>query len=318
MPNDAPHKPPRLRRGDTVGLVAPANPWANRSELLRAVDGLERWGLRVKLGRHVNERHGYMAGRDADRAADLNEMWSDPEVRAIACLQGGYGSPRIVPLLDRAAIAANPKLLLGYSDVTALHLAVAAWGATITLYSNGASGVGSPTTTEFSRAGLHRALFSDEPYGPIGPNPDDPWVTTINPGRASGRLIGGCFGLVEGTIGTDWEIDTRGRILFLETVEEGYVYEIDNGLTHLRNAGKLDEVAGVVIGDMPGKHSGVTQELSLEDVLEELLQPLGVPVIAGLPIGHGKHHATVPVGALATLDADAGTLTVEEVLTADP
>jgi muramoyltetrapeptide carboxypeptidase len=317
MPTRAPRKPPRLRPGDTVGLVAPANPWANRSELLRGIAALEGWGLRVRLGEHVNDRHGYMAGRDEDRAADLNAMWCDPEVRAIFCLQGGYGSPRIVPLLDRDAIAGNPKLLMGYSDVTALHLAVAAWGDTITLYSNGAAGVGAADTTEFSKQALHRALFSDEPYGRIGPNPDDPWVTTIHGGRATGRLIGGCFGLVEGTIGTDWEIDTRGRILFLETVDEGYVYEIDNGLTHLRNAGKLDGVAGVVIGDMPGKHSGVTQELSLEDVLEELLGPLGVPVVCGLPIGHGRHHASVPIGALATLDADAGTLDVEEVLTAD-
>jgi muramoyltetrapeptide carboxypeptidase len=258
-----------------------------------------------------------MAGRDEDRAADLNAMWRDPEVRAIFCLQGGYGSPRIVPLLDRDAIAANPKALMGYSDITALHLAVAAWGDQLTFYSNGAAGVGAPDASDFSKQALHRALFGAEPYGRIGPDPDDPWVTTIRGGRATGRLIGGCFGLVEGTIGTDWEIDTRGRILFLETVEEGHVYEIDNGLTHLRNAGKLDEVAGVVIGDMPGKHSGVFQELSLEDVLEELLAPLRVPVIAGLPIGHGKHHATVPVGALATLDGDAGTLVVEEVVTAD-
>ena len=313
-----PRKPPRLRVGDTIGLVAPANPWANRSDLLRGIAALEAWGLRVKLGDHVDDRHGYMAGRDEDRAADLNAMWRDPEVRAIACLQGGYGCPRLVPLLDRDAIAANPKLVLGYSDITALHLAVAAWGDTITLYSNGAAGVGDPDTTRFSKEALHRALFADEPYGAIGPNPDDPWVRTIRGGRVTARLTGGCFGLVEGTIGTDWEIATEGRILFLETVDEGEVYEIDNGLTHLRNAGKLDGVAGVVLGDMPGKHSGVTQELSLEDVLEELLGRLGVPVIAGLPIGHGKHHATVPYNALATLDADAGTLTVEEVITADP
>ena len=310
-------KPPRLRPGDTVGLVAPANPWSKRSLLQRGIGTLEAWGLKVKLGEHVDDRHGYMAGRDEDRAADLNAMWHDPEVRAIFCLQGGYGSPRIMPLLDRDAIAANPKLLMGYSDITALHLAVAAWSDTITLYSNGVLGVGSPDTTEFSRQTLHRALFSDEPYGAIGPNPDDPWVATIAGGRATGRLIGGCFGLVEGTIGTPWEIDTRDRILFLESIVEDQVYLIDNGLTHLRNAGKLDGVAGIVIGDMPGRHSGVTQELSLEDVLEELLQPLGVPVIAGLPIGHGKHHATVPVGALATLDADAGTLVVDEVITAD-
>jgi muramoyltetrapeptide carboxypeptidase len=311
-------KPPRLRPGDTVGIVAPANPWANRSELTRSLRALEAWGLNVRLGEHVNDRHGYMAGRDEDRAADLNAMWRDQDVRAIFCLQGGYGSPRIVPLLDREAIATQPKALMGYSDITALHLAVAAWSDQVTFYSNGALGVGAAETSEFSKQTLHRALFGDEPYGRIGPNPDDPWVTTIHGGRATGRLIGGCFGLVEGTIGTDWEIETDGRILFLETVEEGHVYEIDDGLTHLRNAGKLDRVAGVVIGDMPGKHSGVFQELSLEDVLEELLLPLGVPVIAGLPIGHGKHHATVPIGAMATLDADAGTLVVDEVVTADP
>jgi muramoyltetrapeptide carboxypeptidase len=310
-------KPPRLRAGDTVGLVAPANPWSSRSDLQRGVKALEGWGLQVKLGPHVNDRHGYMAGRDEDRAADLNAMWRDPEVRAIFCLQGGYGSPRIVPLLDREAITANPKAVMGYSDITALHLAVAAWGDVISFYSNGALGVGAVEVTDFSKQSLHRALFGDEPYGRIGPNPDDAWVTTIRGGTATGRLIGGCFGLVEGTIGTDWEIDTRGKILFLESTDDDEVYSMDNGLTHLRNAGKLDGVAGIVIGDMPGKHSGVTQELSLEDVLEELLEPLGVPVIAGLPIGHGKHHATMPIGSLATLDADAGTLVVDEVVTAD-
>jgi muramoyltetrapeptide carboxypeptidase len=315
--NEAPRKPPRLRPGDTVGIAAPANPWAARSELTRALRGLEEWGLRVKLGDHVSDRHGYMAGRDGHRAADFNAMWRDPDVRAIFCLQGGYGSPRIVPLLDREAIAANPKALMGYSDVTALHLAIAAWGNTISFYSSGALGVGDKDTSAFSKQSLHRALFSDEPYGPIGPNPDDPWVTTVTGGRATGRLTGGCFGLVEGTIGTDWEIETEGRILVLESTEDDETYLMDNGLTHLRNAGKLDGVAGIVLGDMPGKHSGELQELSLEDVVEELLGPLGVPVVMGLPIGHGKHHATVPLGALATLDADAGTLVVEEVVTAD-
>ncbi|HET9345683.1 MAG TPA: LD-carboxypeptidase [Candidatus Limnocylindrales bacterium] len=311
------NKPPRLRPGDTVGIAAPANPWSNRSELQRALAALDAWGLDVRLGDHVHDRHGYMAGRDKDRAADLNAMWRDPDVKAILCLQGGYGSPRLIPLLDREAIAANPKALCGYSDITALHLAVAAWGDTISFYSNGALGVGAHDVTDFSKESLRRALFSDEPYGQIGPNPDDPWVTTIQGGRATGRLIGGCFGLVEGTIGTPIDIDTRDRILFLETTEDHETYLVDTGLTHLRNAGKLDGVVGVVLGDAPGKHSGVTQELSIEDVYEELLLPLGVPVIAGLPIGHGKHHATVPVGAMATLDADAGTLVVDEVVTAD-
>ena len=309
-------KPPRLREGDTVGVIAPASPWENRSELLRGLDGLRRWGLKVRPGAHLDDRHGYMAGRDEDRVADLHAMLLDPEVRAIVCLQGGYGSPRLVPLLDERAFAANPKAICGYSDLTTLHLAAQRWARTITFYSNGVSGLGAPEVSEFSKESLRRALFSDEPYGAIGPNPDDPYIRTIAGGRATGRLTGGCAGLVSSSIGTRVEVDTRGRILVLEEIElEGYSF--DGILTHLRNAGKFDEVAGIVIGDVKTKWSGGNGELSVEDIAEELLGPLGVPVIVGLPIGHGKHHATVPLGAMATLDADAGTLIVEEVVTAD-
>jgi muramoyltetrapeptide carboxypeptidase len=309
-------KPPRLRAGDTVGVIAPASPWENRSELLRGVAQLEAWGLRVRLGKHLNDRHGYMAGRDEDRAADLHAMLTDPEVRAIVCLQGGYGSPRLIPLLEERAFAANPKAICGYSDLTTLHLAAQKWAHGITLYSNGASGLGAPDVTDFSKASLHRALFSDEPFGPVGPNPEDPYVRTIRGGKATGRLTGGCAGLIVSTLGTRIEIETRGRIVVLEEIElEGYV--LDGMLTHLRNAGTFDGVAGVVVGDIKTKWSGGIGELSVEDIAEEILGPLGVPVIVGLPVGHGKHHATVPLGALATLDADAGTLVVEEVVTAD-
>jgi muramoyltetrapeptide carboxypeptidase len=309
-------KPPRLREGDTVGVVAPASPWENRSELLRGLGGLRAWGLNVKLGAHLGDRHGYMAGRDDDRAADLHAMLIDPEVRAIVCLQGGYGSPRLIPLLDERAFSANPKAICGYSDLTTLHLAAQRWANTITFYSNGVTGIGATEVTDFSKDSLHRALFSAGPYGQIGPNPDDPYVRTITSGRATGRLTGGCAGLVSSSIGTRIEVDTRDRIVVLEEIElEGYT--LDGILTHLRNAGKFDEVAGIVIGDLKTKWSGGNGELSVEDMVEELLGPLGVPVVVGLPIGHGKHHATVPLGALATLDADAGSLVVEEVVTAD-
>ena len=309
-------KPPRLRPGDTVGVVAPASPWENRSELLRGLDMLRSWGLEVRLGRHVDDRHGYMAGRDEDRAADLHQMLTDPEVRAIVCLQGGYGTPRLIPLLDEHAFAANPKAICGYSDITTLHLATLRWAHGITFYSNGVSGLGAPEVSEFSKQSLHRALFSAEPYGPIGPNPDDPYVRTITGGRATGRLTGGCAGLLASSIGTRVEVDTRGRVLVLEEIDlEGYTF--DGTLTHLRNAGKFSGVAGVVLADISLKWSGGNGELSVEDIAEELLGPLGVPVIVGLPFGHGKHHATVPLGAMATLDADAGSLVVEEVVTAD-
>jgi muramoyltetrapeptide carboxypeptidase len=314
--SDAPRKPRRLRAGDTVGVVAPASSWENRSELLRGVAGLEAWGLTVRLGDHINDRHGYMAGRDEDRAADLHAMLADPEISAIVCLQGGYGMPRLIPLLDEAAFAANPKAICGYSDLTTLHLAAGKWGNVISFYSNGASGVGSPEVTEFSKASLQRALFSDEPFGQIGPNPDDPYVRTVVGGRATGRLAGGCAGLLSSAIGTRLQPDLRGRIVVLEEIEmEGYW--LDGIFTQLRNAGLLDGAAGIVVGDIKTKWSGGIAELSTEDIVEEVLGPLGVPLIFGLPIGHGKHHATVPFGAMATLDGDAGTLVVEEVVTAD-
>jgi muramoyltetrapeptide carboxypeptidase len=316
-------KPRRLRAGDTVAIVAPATPWEARSELLRAVAGLEGWGLEVVLGPHVNDRHGYLAGTDEHRAADLAWAFRDPAIRAVFCLQGGYGTPRLVPHLDREAIVANPKPLCGYSDITTLHLAIQAWApvSTITFYSNGASGVGAADVTELSKGSMHRALFSAEPYGAIPPNPDDPYVRTITGGAAQGRLTGGCLDLVCQTLGTPIEIDTRDRIVYLEDLDVD-TYVLDARLTQLRNAGKLAQAAGIVIGEMKDvgwrfDKAAFMQDLSIEDVLEEIIAPLDVPCIYGLPIGHGKHHVTVPHGALATLDADAGTLVIDEVVTVD-
>lgn len=314
--DDAPRKPPRLHEGDAVGVVAPASSWENRSEILRGIAGLEAWGLKVKLGAHVDDRHGYMAGTDVDRAADLHTALADPEVRAVVCLHGGYGTPRLIPLLDEAAFRANPKAICGYSDLTTLHLAAQRWGNVISFYSNGVTGVGAPDVTDFSKASMKRALFSDEPYGPIGPNPDDPFIRTIVGGQAIGRLTGGCAGLISSAVGTRLAPDFRGRIVVLEEIEmEGYWF--DGYLTHLRNVGLFDGAAGIVIGDIKTKWSGGIAELSAEDIVEEVLGPLGLPTIFGLPIGHNKHHATVPFGALARLDANAGTLVVEEVVTAD-
>ena len=309
-------KPPRLRAGDMVGVIAPATGWDNRSELLRGVDRLEQWGLRVKLGDHVNDRHGYLAGRDEDRAADLHAMLADPEIRAVISLQGGYGTPRLIPLFDEALFKANTKAICGYSDLTMLHLAAERWGGCISFYSNGASGVGALEVTEYSKETMHRALFSDEPYGPIGPDPDDPYVRTIVGGRATGRLSGGCAGLLAQAIGTRLQPDFRGKVVCLEEIPmEGEV--LDGILTHLRNAGLFEGAAGIAVADLPTTPSSGVSDLSVEDIVEEVLGTLGLPVAFGFPIGHGKHHVTVPLGAMATLDADAGTLVVEEVVTAD-
>ncbi len=313
---DSVPKPPRLRPGDTVAIVAPASPWANRSELQRAVAGLEGWGLRVRLGAHIDDRHGYLAGHDVDRAADLHAALADPAIRAVFGFQGGFGTPRLIPLLDERVFATSRSAFCGYSDLTTIHLARQRWSGGISFYSNGASGVGDPETSAFSKATLQRALFSDEPYGPIRHDPDDPYVRTLAPGRVTGRLTGGCIGLVASTIGTRIQIDARDRILVLEDIPVE-PEDFDGPLTHLRNAGILEQATGIVLPHIEQKPSGYTRSLSIEDVLEELLQPLGIPVLVGLPVGHGKHHATVPFGALATLDAGAGTLDVEEVVTSD-
>jgi muramoyltetrapeptide carboxypeptidase len=316
MPSEPSVLPRRLRPGDPVMVVAPAGIWQGRSQLLRGVAELERWGLDVRLAPHVNDRHGYFAGADRDRAADVNAAFADPEIHAVLALRGGYGAQRLVPYLDRDVIAANPKPFTGYSDITLLHLLFQSWGFGASYYSVGVMGAGAPETTHYTRASMRRALMGEGPLGEIGAAPDDGYVRTYTGGIARGRVTGGCLTLVNRTLGTPYEIDTRGSILFLEDVDI-HVYEVDSLLTQLREAGKLDDVAGVVISDFPAKHSGELQELSLEDVLEELLLPLGVPVIQGLPVGHEKHHATVPYGVEAVLDADAGVLRFEEPVTAD-
>jgi muramoyltetrapeptide carboxypeptidase len=277
---------------------------------------LEAWGLTVRLGDHINDRHGYMAGRDEDRAADLMTMWADPDVLAIVCLGAGYGSGRLIRHLDRYAIAATPKALCGYSDITALHLALQAWSDAVTFYSIGAGDLASPETSDWSKASLHRALFSSEPFGDVGlAGGVEP--RTIVGGVAIGRLSGGCLPVLTATIGTTIQPSMTGRILVLEDVHDRALQEFDRGLVHLRDSGLLDGVTGVVVSDLAGRPVGPFLDASLDDVLGEVLAPVGVPVLAGLAIGHGQHHGTIPLGAMAKLDADAGRLVVDEVVTAD-
>ena len=316
-PTGTVRKPARLRSGDTVGLVAPARAVADPDDVRRAVAALEAWGLRVRPGEHISDRDGYLAGRDEDRAADLHAMWSDQAVRAIFCLGAGYGSGRLVRHLDRDVIAANPKPLCGYSDITALHLAVHAWSHTITFYSIGAGDLAAVDTPGWSKDSLRRSLFSAEPFGEVG-RADDVEVRTIVGGVATGRLIGGCLPLVIASIGTPVDVRTDGGILVLEDAGDRPLQELERSLVHLRDAGKFEGLAGVVVSDLAGRPLGPFTDRSLDGVLRSLFEPLGVPAIAGLAIGHGRHHGTVPLGAVATLDAERGRLVVDEPVTADP
>jgi len=306
-----------LPPGGTIGVAAPASPYDSRSEVLRGVEWWESQGYKVKLAPHVYDRDDYVAGDAQDRAADLNALFADPEVDVVQALQGGYGSAQAIPYLDFDAIAANPKPLVGFSDITALHVAVRQRAGFPTFYGNGLVGVGDPEVSKFTRERLLDVLTGDA-TGPVPPNPDDPYTRALGGGSVTAPLVGGCLWLLMQTLGTPWEIELEGAIFFFEDYKAPPYY-IDGQLTQLRHAGKLDNVVGVVVGEMEGcdwgdlrPASDWARSRSLEDVLEEHLEPLGVPVLYRLPLGHGKHLASIPLGVRYTLDADRRTLTLEE------
>ncbi len=297
----------------TIGVAAPASGFENRSEVLRGVEWWEERGYKVKLGEHVFDRDDYVAGDERDRAADLMAMFADPEVDVVQSLQGGYGSAQLIPHLDFEAIAANPKPFVGYSDITALHVAIRQRAGLATFYGYGLVGMGAKDGTDFSRDRLLQVLRG-EGAGEVPRDPDDPYVRAIRGGTVTAPLVGGCLWLLLQTMGTPWEIELDGAIFFFEDYDAPPWY-VDGMLTQLGHAGKLAGVRGVVVGDMEKcdwreDRPEWPRSRSIEDVLEKHLEPLGVPVLYKLPLGHGKHLATLPLGVTATLDADARRLTV--------
>jgi muramoyltetrapeptide carboxypeptidase len=309
--------PKPLPPGGTIGVAAPASPQDSRSEILRGVEWWESHGYGVKLADGVFTRDDFVAGDARDRARDLVAMFADPEVDVVQCLQGGYGSAQTIPYIDFDAIAANPKPFLGYSDITALHVAIRQRTGLATLYAYGLIGVGDPETTKFTHKRLLEVVTGDG-TGEVPRDPDDPYVRALNAGAVTAPLVGGCLWLLMQTMGTPWEFEADDAILFFEDVKAPPYY-VDGFLTQLKAAGKLDRVAGVVVGEMKDcdwgdqrQASDWARSRSLEDVLEEHLEPLGVPVLYKLPLGHGKHLAALPLGVRCTLDAGRRTLTVDE------
>ena len=303
-----------LPDGGTIGVPAPASAYENRSETLRGVEWWENRGYRVKLGDHAFARDDFVAGDERDRAADLLALFADPEVDVVQTLRGGYGSAQTIPHLEFDVIAANPKPFVGYSDITALHVAIRQRTGLATFYGYGLTGMGDKDSTDFSRERL-LAVLRGEGAGEVPRDPDDPYVRAITGGKVTAPLAGGCLWLLLQTMGTPWEIDLDGCIFFFEDYDAPPWY-VDGMLTQLGHAGKLAGVRGVVVGDMEKCDWRETRPewprtRSIEDVLEHHLEPLGVPVLYKLPLGHGKHLATIPLGVAATLDADARTLTIE-------
>ncbi|RKE23703.1 LD-carboxypeptidase [Streptomyces sp. TLI_171] len=290
-----PLRPPALRPGDTVAVVAPAGP-VEPQRLAHGVRVLESWGLQVSVTPHATASHlGHLAGRDADRAADLQAAWTDPRIAAVLCARGGYGCQRTADLLDwRAMAAAAPKPLVGFSDVTELHRLFAARLGVATLH--GPMVATGAFTEPRSAAHLRRVLFTPETVRELPLQ-----AAALTPGRAEGVLAGGNASLLASSLGGPGPVVPDGCLLLLEEIGEE-PYRLDRILTQLRRAGVFGAVAGIVLGDFTD--CGPPQAVA--EVLHDRLAGLGVPVAAGLPAGHGPVQLTVPLGVRAALTAAPG------------
>jgi muramoyltetrapeptide carboxypeptidase len=305
-------KPPRLRRGDVIGLVSPAGAPSSEEKIARGVDYFEGLGYRVKLGPHVAAQHGYFAGTDAQRRNDLNAMLNDPQVKAIFAVRGGYGSPRLLPFVDYRAVRRQPKILVGFSDITALQLALFRRTGLVT-FSGPLPGVDfwrkpDPYTEEH----FWRLLTSTRPAGPL-PGPENKPLRPRIRGRARGRLLGGNLSLVVSSLGTPFSPDYRGALLVLEDVREGFRH-LDRMFTQLRNAGILRQINGLVLGKFTECKPGdsARPHLNLGEIVAEVLSWVTAPAVEGLQYGHVTRKLTLPFGVRAQLDANRGTLSVLE------
>ena len=301
----------KLKFGNTIGLIAPSGAMRTEGAIERAVTETERMGFKVKLGESAGKKYGYLSGTDDVRARDINAMFADNEVDAIFCIRGGYGAMRILDKLDYDLIAKHPKIFVGFSDITALHIALLNRCGLATFHAPMPVGWSNGPLDEFSRESMYKALMHAEPVGELINPPEYP-KQTVNPGQAEGLLVGGNLMLMASSLGTPWEIDTKGRIVFIEEVGER-TYCVDRMLTQLRLAGKFDDCAGVVFGDFADCPIEYPEYgLSLEEIIRDVAAPCGKPIFTGLRCGHCTPKLTLPFGVKCRMDADKCTLTVLE------
>lgn len=312
-------KPKALKKGDKVALVSPASNIEEAEDLNIASDIMRWLGFDPVIGKNVMNQYGYLAGKDKERADDLNEMFARKDIAGIFCVRGGYGTMRMLPYVDYDMIKKNPKVLIGYSDITALLQAIYVKTGLVTFHGP----VAGSTFNDYTMEYLNRAIFRNQEIGLIK-NPETPAnkvelenrIIKINKGKGSGILIGGNLTLLTSLIGTPYDVDYKDKILFIEEVGEE-PYRVDRMLTQLWLSGKLGQLSGIVIGKMtdvkssdykPSFHS----TLSLEEIIRTRIEPLNVPAVYGYMIGHIKDKVTMPIGVNATLDVDKGTFSITE------
>jgi muramoyltetrapeptide carboxypeptidase len=305
--------PPRLAAGDTVGIVAPASATFQTVDVAIARESLEALGLRVKIGAHLLARHGYLAGDDKDRAADINGFFADNSIKAVLPIRGGWGSSRVLPHLDYATIRRNPKVVVGYSDITALHMAIQAKTGLVTFH--GPNGMGRWDT--WSLDYFKQVLFNGTAVTMANPTDlsernaltqTENRVQTIKAGIARGRLLGGNLTVLTTILGSPYVPSFDGAILFAEDVGED-LYRIDRMFTQLKLTGILDRIRGFVFGTCSECEPGEGfASLTLEEILIDHVKPLGVPAWFGAMIGHDTPQWTVPLGLDVEVDAEKGTI----------
>jgi len=307
-------KPQALKKGDLVGLISPATNVSDPLDIQKAKEIIGLLGLKMKLGKNVLSGNGYKARTREERADDVNTMFADSSIKAIFCLRGGYGSASILDLIDYDIIKSNPKLFCGFSDITAMHSAINNKTGLVTLHSPVMLSKFSGDTFENFR----KILFGEEvsviknPSLKSGSREKYP-ILTINSGKAKGELVGGNLTLICSLLGTDYEIETEGKILFFEDTGEA-PYKIHRMLTQLRLAGKFDKCVGIVIGDCNDcKSSGSPiWDGTQTEIYHEFFSKFKFPVFYGLMAGHTSEQLTLPLGINIQMDSDSGKITLLE------
>jgi len=299
-------KPPRLKIGDTVGLISPAG-IIDSEDVEQARKIFTKLGLKVKPGRHILDRYGYLAGKDRNRARDVNAMFADKSVKAIIAMRGGWGGNRILPLLNYNSIRANPKIIMGYSDITSLLLAITARSGLVTFHGP----VATSTWNNFTLNYVKSILFDAQAV-----TMNNTLVTKlsreiITPGKANGKFIGGNLSVINSMLGSSYLPTWKNSILFIEDIGED-VYRIDRMLVQLKNAGILNQLSGFVFGQCTRCSMGDEPSLTLMQILQEHIRPLNIPAWYGSMIGHIRDKFTLPIGIQVEIDANTGIIKMLE------
>jgi len=304
---DLPIRPPRLHKGDTIGIIAPASAIFKIDAITSFQSFLENAGFKVLRGKFIESQYGYLAGTDAERALDLNEMLRNPDVKAIIAMRGGWGCARILSLVDYEAFRKQPKIVAGFSDITSLLLALYAKTNVVTFHAP----VGYSSWSDFTYQSFIE-IVTDKEKPKLKISKENSGFYTIYEGKATGKLIGGNLSVLSAIVGSAYLPDFKNAILFLEDIKEE-VYRIDRMLTQLKLAGILNQLSGFVFGQCEKcEPEEPEHSLSLRQVLESHLQPLQIPSFYGAAFGHITDKYTIPIGVQAEINADKGTIKLLE------